>query len=55
MAADAPAGQPSYEITQRVAGPYRYNLPTSVEPGASEKASDGADLIAGSFTPDLGG
>lgn len=55
LAADAPAGQPSYEVTLRVAGPYRYYLATSVQPDASKKASDGADLIAGSFTPDLGG
>ncbi len=55
LAADAPEGQPSYEVTLRVAGPYRYYLATSVEPDASNKASDGADLIAGSFTPDLGG
>ena len=55
LAADAPEGQPSYEVTLRVAGPYRYYLATSVEPDASKKASDGADLIAGSFTPDLGG
>jgi len=55
LAADAPAGQPSYEATLRVAGPYRYYLATSVQPDASNKATDGADLIAGSFTPDLGG
>ena len=55
LAADAPEGEPSYEVTLRVAGPYRYYLATSVEPDASKKASDGADLIAGSFTPDLGG
>ena len=55
LAADAPEGEPSYEVTLRVAGPYRYYLATSVVPDASKKASDGADLIAGSFTPDLGG
>ena len=55
LAADAPEGEPSYEVTLRVAGPYRYYLATSVDPDASKKASDGADLIAGSFTPDLGG
>ena len=47
LAADAPEGQPSYEVTLRVAGPYRYYLATSVQPDASAKAADGADLIAG--------
>lgn len=52
LAADAPAGQPSYEVTLRVAGPYRFYLATSVEPEASSKATDGVDLITGSFTPE---
>ncbi len=55
LAADAPEGQPSYEVTLRVAGPYRYYLASSVQPDASAEASEGADLVAGSFTPELGG
>lgn len=54
LAADAPAGQPSYEVTLRVAGPYRYYLAGSVQPDASSEAREGADLVAGSFTPELG-
>ena len=34
LAADAPAGQPSYAVTLRVAGPYRYYLATTVQPDA---------------------
>jgi hypothetical protein len=52
LAADAPEGQPTYEVTLRAAGDYRYYLATSVQPGASTEAAGGADLIAGSFTPE---
>ena len=55
LAADAPAGQPSYEVTLRVAGPYRYYLATTVQPDASPEVVDGVDLITGSFTPELHG
>jgi hypothetical protein len=55
LAADAPAGQPSYQVTLRVAGPYRYYLATTVQPDASPEASQGADLVAGSFTPEAKG
>ena len=55
LAADAPAGQPSYEVTLRVAGPYRYDLATTVQPDASPEVVDGVDLITGSFTPELDG
>jgi hypothetical protein len=55
LAADAPAGEPTYEVTLRAAGPYRYYLATSVEPDASAAAVEGAELIAGSFTPEVGG
>ncbi len=55
LAADSPAGQPTYEVTLRVAGPYRYYLATSVQPDASSEAVEGADLVAGSFTPEEGG
>ena len=51
LAADAPAGSPAYEVTLRSAGPYRYYLATTVEPGASAKATEGAELIHGSFVP----
>jgi hypothetical protein len=51
LAADAPDGQPSYEVTLRVAGPYRYYLASSVEPDASREAEDGAALVTESFTP----
>ena len=51
LAADAPEGQPSYEVTLRVAGPYRYYLATSVDPGASREAEDGAALVYESFDP----
>lgn len=40
-----------YEVTLRAAGPYRYYLSTTVLPGASQQASDGADLIHASFIP----
>jgi hypothetical protein len=52
LAADAPAGQPSYEVTLRVAGPYRYYLATSVQPGASAEAVSGSELLSGSFEPE---
>lgn len=55
LAADAPPGMPSYEVTLRVAGPYRYYLATSVQPDATAEAADGADLVAGSLTPELEG
>ncbi len=55
LAADAPPGLPSYEVTLRAAGPYRYYLATSVQPDASAEVADGADLVAGSLTPELEG
>jgi hypothetical protein len=55
IGADAPAGQPTYEVTLRVAGPYRYYLATTVQPDASAKTIEGADLIPGSLTPELEG
>lgn len=54
LAADAPEGQPSYEVTLRASGPYRYYLATSVQPGSSVKTAHDAELIAGSFTPEAG-
>lgn len=55
LAADAPPGQPSYAVTLRVSGDYRYYLSTTVQPDASAEAVQGADLIAGSFTPEAKG
>jgi hypothetical protein len=52
LAADAPPNQPSYEVTLRAAGDYRYYLAASVQPDASSEAADGADLIVESFTPE---
>jgi hypothetical protein len=51
LAADSPPGQPAYEVTLRVAGPYRYYLATTVDPNASRAAVDGADLLHNSFVP----
>lgn len=47
-------GAPSV-VTLRAAGPFRYYLATSVAPGASRPASEGAELIHGSFVPEPGG
>jgi hypothetical protein len=51
LAADPPAGGPTYDVTLRLAGPYRYYLATTVEPDASRDAADGAELIHSSFVP----
>jgi len=55
LAADSPPGQPAYEVTLRVAGPYRYYLATTVDANASRAAVDGADLLHNSFVPLNGG
>ena len=52
LAADAPAGQPTYQVTLRTSGDYRYYLAITTQPDASSEAVDGADLIDGSFTPE---
>jgi len=49
-----PSGAPNYAVTLRVAGPYRYYLATTVEPGASRDAAGGAELIHSSFIPVAG-
>ena len=54
LAADAPPGQPTYEVLLRIAGPYRYYFATTLEPGASPEALDGVELITGSFSPEGG-
>jgi hypothetical protein len=52
LAADSPPpGAPAYEVTLRLAGPYRYYLATTVEANASREAADGAELIHSSFVP----
>jgi hypothetical protein len=51
LAADSPPDQPAYEVTLRVAGPYRYYLATTVDPSASREAVDGADLVHQSLVP----
>ncbi len=51
LAADSPPGAPTYEVTLRAAGPYRYYLATTVQPDASKEAVDGAELVHGSFQP----
>jgi hypothetical protein len=51
LAPHAKAGAPSYDVTLRVAGPYRYYLATTVEPNAPRDAADGAELIHSSFIP----
>lgn len=55
LRADTPEGtgvSAPYDVTLRSAGPYRYYLATTVQPGASRQASEGADLIHGSFVPE---
>ncbi len=54
LAADSPPGEPTYEVVLRAAGPYRYYLATTVEPGASARTLAGAELIGGSFEPEGG-
>jgi hypothetical protein len=55
LAADAPEGEPTYQVTLRVNGSYRYYLATTVQPGAPEQVVADAELIAGSFTPEAKG
>jgi hypothetical protein len=51
----ADVGGAPYVVTLRAAGPYRYYLSTSVTPGASREAVEGAELIHGSFVPEPDG
>ncbi len=55
LEADAPPGKPAYDVTLRVAGPYRYYLATTLEPDASAQALNGVELIDNSLTPTAGG
>ena len=55
---DAPSGEGGrieYEVTLRAAGPFRYYLVTSAQPGARPAASAGVPLVHGSFIPDPSG
>jgi hypothetical protein len=53
LAADAPPGEPEFEVTLRASGPYRFYLATSVQPDASREAMEGAETIHGTFTPEV--
>ena len=55
LAAEAPPGQPSYEVILRVNGEYRYYLSTTVQSDAAPEVVQAADLIEGSFTPEAKG
>lgn len=55
LGADSPPGQPTYEVTLRMAGSLHYYLATSVDPGASKLATDGVRTINKSFMPDVDG
>jgi hypothetical protein len=57
LQADAPPGSGTfapYTVTLRVAGPYRYYLSTSLQPGAPREADDAIELIHNSFLPQPG-
>jgi hypothetical protein len=51
LTAEAPEGQPTYEVLLRAAGAYRYYLSTTLQPDASRETTDGVDLLTGSFLP----
>jgi hypothetical protein len=53
LAADAPPGEPAFEVTLRASGPYRFYLATTVQPDASREAIEGAQTIHGSLTPEV--
>ena len=55
LAADAPAGKPAYDVTLRVAGPYRYYLATTLDPKAPGTSSKAIELISNSLTPTVAG
>jgi hypothetical protein len=51
LAADAPPGSPTYEVTLQASGPYRYYLAATLQPDAGSAATAGASLIQKSFVP----
>jgi hypothetical protein len=55
LGADSAPGQPTYDVTLRVAGPYRYYLATTLQPNPSPDAAKGVQLISNSLTPTPGG
>ncbi len=55
LEADAPPGKPAYDVTLRIAGPYRYYLATTLKPNASAQGLNGVELINNSLTPTVGG
>jgi hypothetical protein len=55
LATDSQPGEPAYEVTLRMAGPYRYYLATTVEPNAPREAVDGAEMLHSSLVPVLNG
>ena len=55
LRADAPAGgggRTDYEVTLHAAGPFRYYLVTSTEPGAPRAVRGAVRLVHGSFIPE---
>lgn len=42
-----------YRVTLRAAGPYRYYLATSIQPGAPAQLAADAELLGGSFRPQV--
>ena len=55
LGANSAPGQPTYDVTLRLAGPYRYYLATTLQPNPSPDAAKGVQLIANSLTPTPGG
>lgn len=55
LAADAPPGQPTYEVLLRAAGAYRYSMSSTVQPDAPRETLSAVELITNSLTPEAGG
>ncbi len=54
LIADAPPGQPRYEVLLRVSGPYRYHLATTTFPDATREEIEAVELLTKNFTPEGG-
>jgi hypothetical protein len=54
LATDSPPDAPSYEVTLRASGPYRYYLATTLEPHAPADVARAVDLVHGSLVPQGG-
>ena len=50
----APPGAPNYEVLLRADGDYWYYLATTTQVGASQEATQGVELVQGSFLPQGG-